>query len=219
MKRKVLLSMILAILFMFTSIMAINASEISEKFDGELMATRLLPAPTTTHVETPTISYTLFNGTFIVGQDIPAGRYVITSENGDSGNFVIYNTDGRSVINEILHDPTGSRTNGVPSITVDIYDGYEIKISGINNVTFTPAIDYFSNILTTGYWVVGVHISAGQYNARPTNIGDSGNFSIRNANGRLAVSEVLRDNMVRVSLQNGQIIKISSLISVTFEGI
>jgi hypothetical protein len=158
--------------------------------------------------------HTLFSGTFIVGQDIPAGRYVITGD--DSGNFIIRNNDNRLVVNEILNVTGGSNAHGVPSVTVDINDGYEIEIRGISNVFFTPAINQHSTVLTTGIWVVGVHIPVGQFDARPTVAGDSGNFVIHHANGRLAVNEILRDR-VRVSLQEGQVIQIRSLTSVTFE--
>ena len=166
------------------------------------------------HDETgpPTNITVLFSGTFTVGQDIPPGRYVITADS--SGNFVIRSADGRLWVNEILNDGTG--THGVPSVTVDIGVDYEIEIRGISNVTFTPAINALSTVLTTGRWVVGVHIPACTYDARPTIVGDSGNFVIHNADGRLAVNEVLRDR-VRVNLQSGQTINIGGLTSVTFD--
>ena len=159
-------------------------------------------------------SYTLFSGEFTVGQDIPAGRYVITSDG--SGNFTIHNADGRLVINEILNVGGGADAQGVPSITVDINYGYEINIRGISNVDFTPAVNEVSTVLSTGHWIVGVHIPAGQFDARPTTPGDSGNLIIHNIDGRLATNEILRDR-VRVNLQNGAVIRIGSLTSVTFE--
>ena len=162
--------------------------------------------------EPPTDIAVLFSGTFTVGQDILPGRYVITADS--SGNFVIRTADGRLWVNEILNDGTGAL--GVPSVTVDIGLDYEIEIRGINNVTFAPAINELSTLLTTGRWVVGVHIPAGTFDARPTIDGDSGNFVIHNADGRLAVNEILRDR-VRVNLHNGQTINIAGLTSVTFD--
>lgn len=44
---------------------------------------------------------TLPSGTFIVGMDIPANRYVATP-NGDSGNFVVYSPSGDLIVNQIL---------------------------------------------------------------------------------------------------------------------
>ena len=75
----------------------------------------------------------LYAGTFIVGQDIGAGRYVATTTPGSSGNFIV---SGQDSVNEILGQ---NGAGGVPSVTTDLTDGDVITISGLGQVTMTPA--------------------------------------------------------------------------------
>ncbi len=82
----------------------------------------------TTHVQT-----TLYAGTFIVGQDIGAGRYVVTPGSGQSGNFIV---DGGDSYNEVLG--TDSSMGEVPSLTVNLSPGDTINISGMSQVNFQP---------------------------------------------------------------------------------
>ena len=90
---------------------------------------------TFTPVSTPFITthtpITLYAGTFIVGQDIGAGRYVATTTPGNSGNFIV---SGNNSVNEIL----GQNGYGVPSVTTNLTNGDVITISGLGEVTMTP---------------------------------------------------------------------------------
>jgi len=172
---------------------------------------------------------TLFTGTFFVGQDIPEGRYVITGK-GQGNFFVSRSGELMHVVNEILDDGSSVFTIGVPSITVDLIDGDEIEISGINEVVFTPALTELSTVLTAGHWVVGLDIPAGTYDATPTKDDESGNFFVYTS-GRMfpEVNEILsgKDSAsadmglgvekIRVNLKDGQLIHISGISSVTFE--
>lgn len=156
---------------------------------------------------------TLNTGTFTVGEDISEGRYVITGDG--SGNLFVYDGDF-PVVNEIL-DPTGEF--GVKSVTTDIKDGQQIEISGISNVTFTPAETSISNILTTGTWIVGLDIAPGRYDAAAPS--GSGNFFVYDGswpkvNEILDASGEFGVEKVTVDLEEGQIIEISGLNEVEF---
>jgi len=163
-------------------------------------------------------TYTLHTGTFTVGEDLPAGRFVVTSQG--SGNFFVRNTEGRLVVNEILNNAGGPGRHGVVNVTTDFGVGYQIEIRGMARAIFTPVTRTLSHTLTTGHWVVGVDIPAGRFDATPA-INDSGNFIVHHANGRLAYNEILgsRTPMLRVNLQEGQTIRISSLSSVSFAAV
>jgi hypothetical protein len=76
----------------------------------------------------------LYAGSFAVGQDIAAGRYIVTPVAGGSGNFSVTGADS---YNEILGG--SSAMGGVPSLTVNIKDGDTINISSLNQATFTPS--------------------------------------------------------------------------------
>ena len=73
------------------------------------------------------VNTSLYTGTFIVGEDIGAGRYRVTPAPGESGNFI---TSGG--VNEIL-----GGEYGVPNTTINLRNGEEIKISGMGSVTFS----------------------------------------------------------------------------------
>ena len=156
---------------------------------------------------------TLQTGIFIVGEDIPKGRYACTGDS--SGNFIIKDKNGIPIVNEIL----GSDQLGVSKVTTNLKDGEEIKISGIKNVKFTPVETGFSSELGAGTWEVGLDIEQGKYIAE-VNEGQ-GNFVVYD-NGFPKVNEILdaSGNMgvpsVTLNLKDGEIIKISSLNNVIF---
>lgn len=77
----------------------------------------------------------LYAGTFIVGQDIGAGRYVVTPASGESGNFYVYDSNGDNLVNEILGSDTSMGDD--PSYTVTLNNGDMIQLSGIDSTTFT----------------------------------------------------------------------------------
>jgi hypothetical protein len=105
--------------------------------DGDSIQISGLSSVTFTPVSTPFITtstlVTLYAGTFTVGQDIGAGRYVATPGAGQSGNFIVSGTDS---YNEILGGD--SSLGGVPSVTVSLTNGDVISISGLSQVTMTP---------------------------------------------------------------------------------
>lgn len=157
---------------------------------------------------------TLSAGNYIVGQNIPAGRYVIKSDGG-SGNFVVLDKQD-PVVNEIL-DSTGQ--NGVTSITTTLSNDEEIQISDINKTTFTPATTKLSDTLSCGNWVVGSDIAPGRYVVTPTK--NSGNFVVEE-DGYPTINEILDptgQNGVKsytCDLINGETIMISNMNKVNF---
>ena len=74
----------------------------------------------------------LYAGTFVVGQDIGAGKYVATPGSGQSGNFIV---NGDDSYNEILGSDTSM--DEVPSLTITLSKGDVVSISGMNQVTMT----------------------------------------------------------------------------------
>ncbi len=90
--------------------------------------------PVSTSFVTNYSPVTLYAGTFTVGQDIGAGRYVATPGTGQSGNFIV---SGNDSYDEILGG--NSSTGGVPNLTVNLTDGDIISISGMSQVTLNPA--------------------------------------------------------------------------------
>ena len=89
--------------------------------------------PVTTPFVTTYTTTNLYAGTFTVGQDIGAGRYVGTPGAGQSGNFIVTGTDS---YDEILGG--SSADGGVPNVTVTLTKGDIIDISSLSQVTLTP---------------------------------------------------------------------------------
>lgn len=161
----------------------------------------------------------LFSGTWTVGEDIPAGRYEITAGEGESGNIFI--GEGVKKINEILG--TSEFGLGISKITVDLIDGDPIEIKGLNTVIFTPIKSELLTTLSTGKWVVGLDIEPGKYIVT-TDEEESGNFFVDNDEGKSKVNEILGSNSfglgvdkIQVKLDEGDLIRISSLENVYFE--
>ncbi|MGA2911473.1 MAG: hypothetical protein ABSE17_02445 [Candidatus Levyibacteriota bacterium] len=104
--------------------------------NGDQIKISGLTSVTFTPVSTPFITthtpVTLYAGTFTVGQDIGAGRYVATTTTGSSGNFIVSGIDS---VDEILGQSDGQ---GVPSVTTNLTDGDVISISGLSQVIMTP---------------------------------------------------------------------------------
>lgn len=99
-------------------------------------------------------------GNYIVGEDIKPGRYVITSVQG-SGNL----TSTKADINVILDNQYGDL--GVPSYTVTLKQGDDIKLESIQLTKFEPVTDRkFQTSLTAGQWEVGEDIEPGIYNIK-----------------------------------------------------
>ncbi len=73
---------------------------------------------------------TLPSGNHLVGRDVPAGSYVVTTAKG-SGNFVVYNGE-IPVVNEILGGDLG-----VEKVKVSLKEGQMIVISGLESVKLT----------------------------------------------------------------------------------
>ena len=88
--------------------------------------------PVTAPFKTSHSATTLYAGTFMVGQDIGAGRYIATTTAGSSGNFIVNGTDS---YDEILGVSDGQ---GVPQLTVTLTDGDVIAISSLSQVFMAP---------------------------------------------------------------------------------
>ena len=149
-------------------------------------------------------------GIWEVGYDIAEGRYEVAG----SGNFIL-RRDGNIVLNELLGEGFG-----VGSITTYLLDGDEIDLRDINNVSFRPVdTRSFSTTLTTGNWVVGVDIGAGQYDV--TTPHGTGTIVIWRGD-QLMTNEILADasfgvDPVRVDLDDDDFIIITGLETVNFD--
>ena len=99
---------------------------------GDKIELSSLTAVTFTPVTAPFVTAhsaaQLYAGTWVVGQDIGAGRYVAKPGAGQSGNFI---TSGGT--NEIL-----GGQYGVPQVTVNLSNGDIITISSLSEVDLTP---------------------------------------------------------------------------------
>lgn len=90
--------------------------------------------PVNTSFVTTVKSVTLTSGLFMVNQDIVAGRYVVTTLQGPAGTVMTYDSNANPKVRGVL-----GGTSSVSGKTVDLAVGDIIKISGLNNVTFTPS--------------------------------------------------------------------------------
>jgi hypothetical protein len=104
---------------------------------GDVIQISGLTHVTFTPVTAPfTTAYTttnLYSGTFIVGEDIGPGKYLVTPGGGENGNFTV---TGHDKYNAVLG---GAKSiGGVPSATVTLTTGDVINITSLNQVLLTP---------------------------------------------------------------------------------
>lgn len=163
----------------------------------------------------------LFSGEWIVGQDIKPGRYKITTLDGQSGNFFIYEneTEEYPFVNFILEN--NGFGLGVEEANFDIQDGQVIELSGMDNVIFEPVESEIKTELTTGVWVVGVDVEVGTYVATTAEDTSGNLFVYENGDypdGYPTTNAVLgkgENNIgserIQLKLKDGQVIVISGI--------
>lgn len=117
----------------------------------------------------------LTNGTYRVGSDIKAGRYIVTTANVDGGNFFNSDNDETSLINVILGKYVSNDLGTVDSYTVSLKKGEKITLVQYQNdetkekspvtTKFSPATKKrkYQTTLSAGSWVVGKDIKPGKY--------------------------------------------------------
>lgn len=75
----------------------------------------------------------LYAGYWLVGQDLTNGRYKVTTTGSNSGNFMVFSSNGSNKTNEIL-----GGSYGVDEVIVNLKDGDLIQISSLSKVNFIP---------------------------------------------------------------------------------
>ena len=148
---------------------------------------------------------TLGAGTYKVGRDIQPGRYVIRAKSG-SGNV-----SGDNDLNLILGTTVDNDSGQVDSYTTDLKKNAEVKLEGLQSVTFTPtpAKRSFKTTLSAGEWVVGKDIKAGRYEI--TALQGSGNLTTDDGDlneilGTTSDKDEGQVTKVNVDLSNGQVL-------------
>ncbi|WP_017549420.1 hypothetical protein [Salinicoccus carnicancri] len=105
---------------------------------------------------------TLESGTHAVGNDIPAGRYVIAADTG-IGNLFISDDSDRTILSTTLNGEEEAQDYGSGEVLAFLEEGQSIEINGLENVSFTPYETEEVSELFTGMWVVGEDFPAGVY--------------------------------------------------------
>jgi hypothetical protein len=153
---------------------------------------------------------TLGQGVFVVGKDLPEGRYVITPADGQTGGLVVSNQSDPVIVNEVLGGP-----NGVPSVTSDLRPGDQVKVTGLSSISLAPSTAAPATTLTAGNWTVGVDLKAGNYVIAPVQAGEIGTLKVTRGSDPPVVSETLGGTQgvsnVSVELQDGDVVSLSGL--------
>ncbi len=105
---------------------------------------------------------TLEDGTYEVGNDVPAGRYVMTADTG-IGNVFISNEEDRTILSTTLNGTEESERYGSGKVIAFLEEGNSIEIEGLEGVNFTPYEAEEVTELFPGMWVVGTDFPAGVY--------------------------------------------------------
>lgn len=172
----------------------------------------------TTDISEDTIS--LEEGNYVVGEDLPADRYNITGKG--SGNLFIENNSASGSVSEVIEDE--GLNLGVPSVTVNLIDGAEVEIVGLEQSIFTPVKDRdASDTLTTGAWEVGTDINEGNYEVIAAGE-QSGKVMVYEQGNKIPVYDELIDpkgelasDTLTVELTDGQILRVNVISELLFQ--
>jgi len=145
-------------------------------------------------------SRTYSDGTYLVGTDIPAGRYKGTVSGGTGYWQVSKDANGNNII---------ANGNPVGSFYVQIKKGQYLKISGAEITRATTAtVSSTAKTVSDGTYLVGTDIRAGRYKGSVD--GGSGYWQIsRDANGNNIVANDNPTGSFSVQVKNGQYLTLS----------
>ena len=113
---------------------------------------------------------------------------------------------------------------GVASVTIDLYEGQKIEVSGLDELVLTPAKTLVRTSLTTGNWIVGLDIQPGRYIVEPVLEGllkGKGSLLVYDneipvVNEYLDASGEIGVKLAIIELKDGQTISISGVPEVKF---
>lgn len=162
----------------------------------------------------------LGEGTWRAGIDIAPGRYHICAGQG-SGTITSVKTGGQMGLNETFAavPVPGIR---VHTITTDIAKGETLTITGLEDVTFTPAAQVMSTTISAGTWVVGFDVPAGDFTAVAPRADEQGSVAIQVDNATVSSAVLGRrtgtgEESLPLHLTEGQTLVIQGLNEVTLE--
>lgn len=212
------------ILFLGLSILVIGCSnsnvsnETSLNSSSENITIQSQNLDDISHKDNSIVKETNFiTGTFLVGQDIPTGRYIFAG----NGTLSIWN-DETAVLNEIIDSSTKA---AISSVTTDLYDGQKLEVTNLTSLKLAPDKIFSKELLSTGNWIVGRDIVPGNYICEPVSneglLEGKGNLLIYDGeillvNENIDASGNDGVNYLTVELKEGQIISICNIPSLKF---
>jgi len=157
------------------------------------------PAPEANPAPTPAPAATTYSdGTYLVGTDIPAGRYKGTPSGGTA--YWGINTDANG-------DNTIANNNTDGQFYVTVKNGQYLEIVRAEIAKFTPESAVMSNSVSDGTYLVGTDIPAGRYKGTPS--GGTAYWGInKDANGDNTIANNNTDGQFYVTVKNGQYLEI-----------
>lgn len=162
----------------------------------------------------------LENGTHKVGNDIPAGRYVITADTG-IGNVFIDNEEDRSVLSTTLNGTEESKDYGSGRVIVFLEEGHSIEINGLEGVNFAPYETEEVTELFPGMWIVGEDFPAGVYDVETESTDYYGTMEVYSHPDQIKARYSLGDpeyggmSSFTASFEAGDIVELSNSPAVT----
>lgn len=158
-------------------------------------------------------TYTLESGAWVVGQNVPAGEYIITTDSETGGNVTIIDTNGNVVDYEAM---SSTGLYGVNQMKVTLENGYTIK-NEVQGTIYLSKPDTF-NFYTyqAGIWNVGEDIKPGSYSVTLPE-GEMGSIVVSDINGNIVATEMLDSNGVygksetQINLLEGQTVEITGI--------
>lgn len=153
---------------------------------------------------------TLKSGEFKVGKEIQEGMYIV--QTSTSGQITVYNSKGEKIQEADVVDKGGS----IPMKSIfTLASGDTLKITGMQDVKFTPYSRDFKTVLNTGIYQVGVDVKQGNYIMEIPK--GNGMVTVNNPIGIPVYSQILNNQgaqSIKLTLSEGDTIVINGLTGI-----
>lgn len=162
------------------------------------------PSISTTKIAEPQTDTTFKDGMYKVGSDIPAGEYVLISN--DQAYFAITSDSSGNLSSILANDMFNKRS------IISVSDGQylELKSCKAYPAAEAPAVDKSGNTLAEGMYKVGVDLPSGEYKVETANDG----YLEVSSNSTHSMDSIITNDMFSgskyITVNDGQYIKLNN---------
>ncbi len=170
-------------------------------------ATSVIPQTSTTTATTPSIW--IKPGMYRVGNDIPAGEYVLQATSAGNSSYFEIASDSSGQLSSIIYNGSFYNTS-----IITVTNGQYLTINRCDAAEISKAPNYATGkeVLPEGMYKVGLHIPAGEYILTATSESRSGYFCVYSSSVQTLANIVANGSFNGnryITIRDGQYIEVN----------